>query len=90
MSEATDNLVLRLLQDIRLDLGDQSRLFEGLNGSMTGMERHIEDMKESVGLALGLSTHAKVAYETTGQRLDRLTDKITGLEARITTLETSK
>ena len=90
MSEATDNLVLRLLHDIRSDLGDQRRLIEGLNGRMTGMERHIEDMKESVGLALGLSAHAKVAYETTGQRLDRLTDKITGLETRITTLEQTR
>ncbi len=90
MSDATDNLVLRLLQDIRTDLKDQRQLIEGLNGRMTGMERHIEDMKESVGLALGLSAHANVAYETTGQRLDRLTDKITGLETRISTLENSK
>lgn len=90
MSEATDNLVLRLLQDIRAKLDQHDLAFESIQGRMTGMERHIEDMKESVGYALGLSAHANVAYETTGQRLDRLTDKITGLEQRITTLETSK
>lgn len=87
MSEDEDNLVLRLLREIRGKLDDHDRSFDGMNQHLTSMERHVEDMKESVAYALGLSAHANVAYETTGQRLDRLTEEIKGLEARIENLE---
>ena len=80
MAEDDDNLVLRLLREIRAKLDDHDRSFDAI-------ERHMEDVKESVSYALGLSAHANVAYETTGQRLDRLTDRVEALEARIETLE---
>jgi hypothetical protein len=90
MSDADDNLVLRLLREIPGKRDDQDRAFEGLHSRMTPMERHMEDVKESVTYALGLSAHANVAYETTGQRLDRLKEQVERLEARIETLEKSE
>jgi predicted nuclease with TOPRIM domain len=87
MADEDDNIVLRLLREIRGKLDDHDRAFEGLQGRMVSIERHMEDVKESVGYALGLSAHANVAYETTGQRLDRLTERVDGLEARIEQLE---
>jgi ubiquinone biosynthesis protein UbiJ len=87
MSEDDDNLVLRLLREIRGKLDDHDRAFEGLALRMNAMERHMEDVKESVTYALGLSAHANVVYETTGQRLDRLTDQVERLEARLDRLE---
>jgi hypothetical protein len=87
MAEEDDNLVLRLLREIRGKLDDHDLAFEGLQGRMTSIERHMEDVKESVGYPLGLSAHANVAYETTGQRLDRLTGRVAVLEARIEELE---
>ncbi len=89
MAEDDDNPALRLLREIRGKLDDHDRAFEGLGSRMTSIERHMEDVKESVTYALGLSAHANVAYETTGQRLDRLTGRLEALEARIETLEKS-
>jgi len=37
--------------------------------------------------ALGLSARANVAYETTGRRLDQLTERLAGLETRVGQLE---
>jgi hypothetical protein len=87
MAEDEDNLVLRLLREIRSKLDDHDRSFEIIGSRMTSIERHMEDVKESVSYALGLSAHANVAYETTGQRLDRLSDRVAALEARIESLE---
>jgi hypothetical protein len=87
MAEDDDNLVLRLLREIRGKLDAHDRRFDELDLHMTTFERHVEDIKESVGYALGLSAHANVAYETTGQRLDRMVETIKGLEARIENLE---
>ena len=87
MSEATDNLVLRLLQEIRAEQGAQRISLNAMEGRITSIERHMDDVKESVGYALGLSAHANVAYESIGQRLDRLRDEFARLESRIETLE---
>jgi hypothetical protein len=82
MTAEDNNPVLRLLRDIRAKLDDHDRSFEVL-------ERHMEDVKESVACALGLSAHANVAYEPTGQRMDRLSDRVAAPEARLETLEKS-
>jgi hypothetical protein len=89
MTDDDDNLVLRLLREIRSEQSGQRSTMESIQGRITTIERHMEDVKESVAYALGLSAHANVAYETTGQRLDRLSDRVTALEARIESLEKS-
>jgi len=90
MAEGDDNLVLRLLREIRSEQTRQHATMDAIGGRITTIERHMEDVKESVTYALGLSAHANVAYETTGQRLDRLTDRLAGLESRIEELEKSR
>jgi hypothetical protein len=87
MAEDDDNLVLRLLREIRSEQGEIRTNIASINERMTSYERHVEDMKESVSYTLGLSAHANVAYETTGQRLDRLTEQVAGLQARVEELE---
>lgn len=82
-----DNLVLRLLREVRADQAGMRHPLEAIQGRMTAMERHMEDVKESVTYALGPSAHANVAYETTGQRLDRLTETVEALKARVAALE---
>jgi hypothetical protein len=82
-----DNLVLRLLREIRAEQTTQRSTMQTIEGRITTIERHMEDVKESVSYALGLSAHANVAYETTGQRLDRLTEQVAGLRARVEELE---
>jgi chaperonin cofactor prefoldin len=87
MAEPTDNVVLRLLREIRAEQTVIKRTVETTNGRLTTLERKMDDVNESVTYALGLSAHANVAYETTGQRIDRLTDAVKKLEARVTELE---
>jgi hypothetical protein len=87
MAEDDDNLILHLLREIRAEQGEMRGAMASISERMTSFERHVEDMKESVGYALGLSVHANVAYETTGQRLDRLTELLAGLETRVGQLE---
>jgi hypothetical protein len=90
MAEEDDNVALRLLREIRAEQSTQRSTMEGIGGRITTIERHMEDVKESVAYALGLSAHANMAYETTGQRLDRLSDRMTALEVRIESLEQSE
>lgn len=90
MTDETDNLILHLLRDIRSKLDDHDRSFDGLQGRMATMERHMEDVKDTVTYALGLSAHSVVAYETSGQRLDRPAEHVSKLEARLENLERSE
>jgi hypothetical protein len=87
MAEEDDNVVLRILREIRAEQREIRGDVMLINQRMSSFERHAEDMKESVGYALGPSAHANVAYETTGQRLDRLTERLAGLETRVDQLE---
>jgi len=81
------NLVLRLLREIRTELGDTKASVQTVGARMTTLERKMDDVNESVGYALGLSAHANIAYETTGQRLDRLSETVADLKARLEKLE---
>jgi ubiquinone biosynthesis protein UbiJ len=87
MADESETLVLRLLREIRSEQVEQHTLMVGIDGRMGALERHMDDVKESVAYALGLSAHANVAYESTGQRLDRLTKQVSQLEARLERLE---
>jgi hypothetical protein len=89
MAEDDDNLVLRLLREIRSEQATLRSTMQGIQGRITTIDRHMEDVKESVAYALGLSAHANVAYETTGQRLDRPSDRVEAPEVRIESLEKS-
>jgi methyl-accepting chemotaxis protein len=90
MTDEGSNVVLRLLREIRAQQETQSATMEAIEGRATAIVRHMEDVKGSVGHALGLSAHANVEYETTGQRLDRMHDEIERLTRRIETLENAR
>ena len=64
MGEDEDNVVLRVLREIRAEQSTQRSTMQTIEGRITTIERHMEDVKESVTYALGLSAHANVAYET--------------------------
>jgi ubiquinone biosynthesis protein UbiJ len=90
VTEDTENLILRLLRDIRAEQAVHSEKFVAIEQRMTTLERKMDDVNESVGYALGLSAHANVAYETTGQRIDRLRETVDDLKARVAALETKQ
>lgn len=88
MTEETENLILRLLRDIRAEIAQTRGDVATVGQRITTLERKMDDVNESVGYALGLSAHANVAYETTGQRLDRLRETVDELKTRVEALET--
>lgn len=73
MVEEREDLILRMLRDIRETLNDHSRRLKNLTKSM-------EEVRESVITSLGFSAHANVQYRMVDQRLDDLTRRIEALE----------
>ncbi|CAN5673607.1 hypothetical protein BH23PSE1_BH23PSE1_01790 [soil metagenome] len=82
MAEDDDNLVLRLLRETRSEQSAMRVSLTAIESRTSSIERHMEDVKESVTYALGLAAHANAACDSTGQRLDR--------QASIETLEKPK
>jgi ubiquinone biosynthesis protein UbiJ len=87
MTEDTENLILRLLRDIRAEIGDTKGAVHRIGERMTTLERRMVDVQESVALAVGFSVSANAHYETNAERIDRLTETVEGLKARIAALE---
>lgn len=80
MAEAYENLVLRMLRDIREKQDD-----DGLR--LRSVERTLQEMKESVAVAMGVAGYASAAVERRGQDFDALQEKVALLERRLAALE---
>lgn len=80
MSDEEDNVVLRLLREIRTDTSD-------LRQRMGRMERHVEDMREQMTTAMGMAGMATVATERHGQDMDEIRDQLEALRRRVAVLE---
>jgi polyhydroxyalkanoate synthesis regulator phasin len=80
MSEDQDNMVLRLLREIRAQQIEDSR-------RLVRVERRLDELHESNATALGLAAHANVVVEQSGQRFDELADQIEALRRRVAALE---
>ena len=80
MTEEDENLVLRLLREIRAGQQDQSlRLIR--------VERRVDEMHESMTTALGMAAHSNVVVEQMGQRFDEFEDRLVALQRRVSELE---
>ena len=83
MAETEDNVVLRLLREIRADTQDtRSRL--------TKVERRLEEFHESMVQAMGVAGLASVATEKHGEDIDKIRDEIAALKRRVQELEARK
>jgi polyhydroxyalkanoate synthesis regulator phasin len=80
VTEETQNLILRLLRDIRATQDKHSV-------DLTTLKRHMVEVQESVPLAVGFSVSSKAHYETTAERIDRLPETVAALTQRIEALE---
>jgi hypothetical protein len=90
VTQEGENLILRLLRETRVEQGAMTRSLDRIGQRMTTLERKMDDVNESVGYALALSAHANVAYETTGQRIDRMRETVDDPRARVEALETKQ
>jgi hypothetical protein len=80
MAEDDDNVVLRLLRELRAEQQDQSR-------RLIRVERRIDEMHESMTTALGMAAHSNLAVEQYGQRFDEVEDQLAALRRRVSDLE---
>ena len=80
MAEAEENLILRLLRDIRADTSD-------VRSRMTKVERRLGELYESTVAAMGMAGLASVATEKHGAGMDEIRDEIAALKRRVQELE---
>lgn len=78
--EEDDNLVLRMLREIRAQQMD-----DGLR--LQRVERKMDELHESVVTAMGIAGLASVATEKHGEGMDEIRDEIAALKRRVQELE---
>ena len=65
MANDPDNIVLKLLREIRASQDEHTEEFKRVR-------QQLDDLSESVTYALGLSTHANVRHESVQKKIDEL------------------
>jgi tetrahydromethanopterin S-methyltransferase subunit G len=75
MAKEPDNIVLKLLREIRDTQGEHSSEFKKIR-------KELEDLSESVTYSLGLSAHANVRHESVQKKIDEIEKRLKKLEAR--------
>ena len=75
MGKEPDNVVLKLLRDIRETQGEHG-------GRLTKIEKKLDELAKSVTYSLGLSAHANVRHESVQKKLDEIEKRLKKLEAR--------
>ena len=80
MAEEPNNLILRLLRDIREKQDDHDKRLEGI-------DRRLGDLTESAALAMGMAAHSHVSQESLGQRLDEIRVEMDRMKERLDRLD---
>ena len=78
-----DNLVLRMLREIRSQQVDDGRRLQRV-------ERKMDELHDSVITAMGIAGVASVATEKHGEGMDEIRDEISALKRRVQELEARK
>jgi polyhydroxyalkanoate synthesis regulator phasin len=80
MAEAEENLIVRLLREIRSQQKE-----DGLR--LHRVERRLDEMHDGMVTAMGLAGLANVATEKHGGDMDEIRDELTALKRRVAELE---
>jgi polyhydroxyalkanoate synthesis regulator phasin len=82
MVDEPDNVVLRLPREIRAAQQAQEVTLEAHGGSLTRLERRVEDLYRISTHTLGVAVTAHERYESLEERIDKLSDRVNRLEAK--------
>ncbi len=89
MAKEPDSLVLRLLRDIRATqdgqgkkLDDHGHKLDDHGRKLDRLEKRIEDRYKISTHTLGVAANAHVRYEALEEKVEKLTKRISRLEAR--------
>ncbi|BBE70741.1 hypothetical protein [Oharaeibacter diazotrophicus] len=80
MGEEPDNIVLKLLREMRAEQIEQGRKIDRLENRFDRMDKRFDELRHSVLYALGLGTSA-------GLRADEQEAKVDEIEARLNKIE---
>ena len=80
MAEEPDNLMLRLLREIRETQDKHSALLEDHSRQFREMRREMHDWQESTARAMGFAGHANLRAESLQKQIDALTERLERLE----------
>ena len=76
MAKEPDNLVLKMLQEIRARLDKHEERFDKL-------DKKLDDMAGSLTYSLGFSMQANVRHDNVQKKLDALAQRVERLEQRV-------
>ncbi|NGM47531.1 hypothetical protein G5B31_18500 [Rhodobacter sp. SGA-6-6] len=83
MGETENNVVLRLLREIRSQQVEDGRRLQRV-------ERRVDESHDAVVTAMGVAGVAQVATERHGEGMDEIRDEIAALKRRVQELEARK
>ena len=82
MVSEPDNVVLRLLREIRAAQDAQGAMLTAHGSSLTRLEKRAEDPYKISTHTLGVAVTAHERYDTLEARLDKLSQRVDRLEAK--------
>ena len=80
MADEPDNLMLRLLREIRAKMDDHDKRFDEHDRRFDDLKKAIEDRKETAATGIGFAAHANI-------RNDMLEKEIAELKKRMDRIE---
>ncbi|NNM72348.1 hypothetical protein [Enterovirga aerilata] len=80
MADEPENIVLRLLREIRDTQDKHSALLEDHSRQFKEIRRELHDWQETTATTLGFAGHANVRIESLQKQVDELTARLDRLE----------
>ena len=82
MAREPNDLVLRLLRDIRAKQDAQGATLQQQSAALEQVRSRVEDLYKISTHTLGVAANAHVRYQELETRVDRLTERVERLEAK--------
>jgi septal ring factor EnvC (AmiA/AmiB activator) len=80
MAKEPDNLVLKLLREIRAEQGEMRDDMRGLRDQMSAMQKEMTDWQETISTAAGSAMHANLRSQKIEAELAALRKRVEKLE----------
>ena len=82
MAKEPEDVVLRLLREIRAKQDTQGSMLEAQGGSLARLEKRVEDLYKISTHTLGVAVTAHERYESLEARVENLSERLERLEAK--------
>ena len=82
MAKEPDNLVLKMLREIRSTLDKHEERFDKMDKRFDKLDKKLDDMAGGLTYSLGFSMQANLRHEGVRQKLDALEQRVERLEQR--------